>query len=71
LLKQAENQAHRNIVLGSIAAISLLVGGIGIMNIMLATSRTHPRNQDSSRAEHAATSYRNSSLRHNAFRCRG
>jgi len=26
-----------NIVLGSIAAISLLVGGIGIMNIMLAT----------------------------------
>jgi putative ABC transport system permease protein len=36
------NQAKRtkrifNIVLGSIAAISLLVGGIGIMNIMLAT----------------------------------
>jgi putative ABC transport system permease protein len=35
-------QAHRtqrtfNLVLGSIAAISLLVGGIGIMNIMLAT----------------------------------
>jgi len=26
-----------NVVLGSIAAISLLVGGIGIMNIMLAT----------------------------------
>ena len=26
-----------NIVLGSIAAISLIVGGIGIMNIMLAT----------------------------------
>lgn len=38
LLKQAE-QTERifNIVLGSIAAISLLVGGIGIMNIMLAT----------------------------------
>jgi putative ABC transport system permease protein len=38
LLKQAE-QTKRifNIVLGSIAAISLLVGGIGIMNIMLAT----------------------------------
>jgi len=38
LLRQAE-QTNRifNIVLGSIAAISLLVGGIGIMNIMLAT----------------------------------
>ncbi len=38
LLKQA-NQSQRtfNFVLGSIAAISLLVGGIGIMNIMLAT----------------------------------
>ena len=43
LLRQA--QAHRQIfkmVLGSIAGISLLVGGIGIMNIMLAavTERT-------------------------------
>jgi putative ABC transport system permease protein len=38
LLRQAE-QTKRifNIVLGSIAAISLLVGGIGIINIMLAT----------------------------------
>ena len=38
LLRQAE-QTKRifNRVLGSIAAISLLVGGIGIMNIMLAT----------------------------------
>ncbi len=38
LLRSAE-QTKRifNIVLGSIAAISLLVGGIGIMNIMLAT----------------------------------
>ena len=38
LLRQAE-QTKRifSIVLGSIAAISLLVGGIGIMNIMLAT----------------------------------
>ena len=38
LLRQAE-QTKRifSVVLGSIAAISLLVGGIGIMNIMLAT----------------------------------
>ena len=38
LLKQAmQTQTTFNIVLGSIAAISLLVGGIGIMNIMLAS----------------------------------
>ncbi|MFA5645606.1 MAG: ABC transporter permease [Candidatus Ratteibacteria bacterium] len=38
LLKQAEHTKRIfSIVLGSIAAISLLVGGIGIMNIMLAT----------------------------------
>ena len=43
LLKQKERTKRIfNIVLGSIAAISLLVGGIGIMNIMLAsiTERT-------------------------------
>ncbi|MCP4260039.1 MAG: FtsX-like permease family protein [Planctomycetes bacterium] len=38
LLRQAKRtQQIFSIVLGSIAAISLLVGGIGIMNIMLAT----------------------------------
>jgi putative ABC transport system permease protein len=43
MLRQAEAQKRTtNIVLGSIAGISLLVGGIGIMNIMLAsvTERT-------------------------------
>jgi len=38
LLNQAEKEKWIwNVVLGSIAGISLLVGGIGIMNIMLAT----------------------------------
>ena len=38
LLRQARRTRRIfNVVLGSIAAISLLVGGIGIMNIMLAT----------------------------------
>jgi putative ABC transport system permease protein len=38
LLRQAEHEKRIwNIVLGSIAGISLLVGGVGIMNIMLAT----------------------------------
>jgi putative ABC transport system permease protein len=38
LLRQAQQTKRLfNVVLGSIAAISLLVGGIGIMNIMLAT----------------------------------
>lgn len=43
LLRQAEREKEIwNLVLGSIAGISLLVGGIGIMNIMLAnvTERT-------------------------------
>src|SRR5262245_2797849 len=38
LLRRAqETKRIFNIVLGSIAGISLLVGGIGIMNVMLAT----------------------------------
>ncbi|MGC8642666.1 MAG: ABC transporter permease [Isosphaeraceae bacterium] len=38
LLEQARKTARQySIILGTIAAISLLVGGIGIMNIMLAT----------------------------------
>lgn len=38
LMNQAEREKQLwNLVLGSIAGISLLVGGIGIMNIMLAT----------------------------------
>ncbi len=38
LMNQAEREKRLwNLVLGSIAGISLLVGGIGIMNIMLAT----------------------------------
>ena len=37
LAKAEETKRIFNIVLGSIASISLLVGGIGIMNVMLAT----------------------------------
>lgn len=37
LMKAAATKRIFNIVLGSIAGISLLVGGIGIMNVMLAT----------------------------------
>ena len=38
LLRQAEEEKYIwNVVLGCIAGVSLLVGGIGIMNIMLAT----------------------------------
>ena len=37
MLRAQETKRIFNIVLGSIAGISLLVGGIGIMNVMLAT----------------------------------
>jgi putative ABC transport system permease protein len=37
MMRARETQRIFNVVLGSIAGISLLVGGIGIMNVMLAT----------------------------------
>lgn len=38
LMRQAEESQHTfNLVLGSVAGMSLLVGGVGIMNILLAT----------------------------------
>ncbi len=51
LLKQEEKERRiYNILLGSIAAISLLVGGIGIMNIMLATVSERTREIGTRRA---------------------
>src|SRR3954453_16522888 len=44
LLLEAQRTARQfSIILGTIASISLLVGGIGIMNIMLATVTARPR----------------------------
>ncbi|MDY6837295.1 MAG: ABC transporter permease [Thermodesulfobacteriota bacterium] len=55
LLRQAQKtQRTFNIVLGSIACISLLVGGIGIMNIMLATVSERTREIGIRRAVGAA-----------------
>lgn len=55
LLRQSQKtQRTFNIVLGSIACISLLVGGIGIMNIMLATVSERTREIGIRRAVGAA-----------------
>jgi macrolide transport system ATP-binding/permease protein len=40
---EARTQNTLSLMLGSIAAISLLVGGIGVMNIMLMTVRERTR----------------------------
>jgi len=56
LLRQANRtQQTFNLVLGGIAAISLLVGGIGIMNIMLATISERTREIGIRRAVGAST----------------
>ena len=63
LLRQAEREKRIwNLVLGSIAGISLLVGGIGIMNIMLATVSERTQEIGIRRAwgPRAATSWRSS-----------
>ncbi len=39
LLQAKQHERIWNVVMGSIAGVSLLVGGIGIMNIMPAASR--------------------------------
>ncbi len=63
LLRQAEREKRIwNLVLGSIAGISLLVGGIGIMNIMLATVSERTRRSASAepwapRAAHIVTQF--------------
>ena len=66
LLRQAEQEKRIwNLVLGSIAGISLLVGGIGIMNIMLATvtERTREIGIRRALARRAGTSLRSFSSR--------
>jgi putative ABC transport system permease protein len=64
LLRQGQQTKRMfNIVLGSIAAISLLVGSLGIMNIMLATVTERTREIGVRRAPGRRTSSPNSSSR--------
>ena len=58
LLRAAETKRIFNIVLGSIAGISLLVGGIGIMNVMLATVTERTREIDPPRPRRQAQAHR-------------
>ena len=58
LEQKKQTQMIFNVVMICIAGISLLVGGIGIMNIMLATVLENPRNRNPSRDRCAAEGHR-------------
>ena len=69
LLEQARRSARQfSIILGTIASISLLVGGIGIMNIMLATVTERTREIGIRRAAGRA-SWRRDIIQHFLIEC--